>query len=62
VRVTCKGDPEGSARVGYVGVVSELSFVLGVVMNSYEHFGNLSEDPVLRNESIAFADVVLVKS
>jgi hypothetical protein len=60
VRITCKGDPPGTERVGYVGAVSELTFDFGVVLNSYEHFSNLSAEPELRHEPVRFADVVSV--
>jgi hypothetical protein len=58
--LTCKGDPPGTERAGYVGAVSDLTFEFGEVMNSYEHFSNLSADPELRHEHIRFADVVTV--
>lgn len=60
VRLTCEGDPPGTERVGYVGAVSDLTFEFGVVMNSYEHFSNISAEPELRYEPLRFADVVKV--
>jgi hypothetical protein len=59
--LTCSGDSPMTGTSGYVGDVSDDSFDFGEVMNAYEHFSNISADPVLKNQRVRFADVVKVE-
>ena len=60
IELTCKGPTPFDKKVGYAGKSSGDSFEFLQVTNEYEHFSNISAEPITRTHIILFTDVIKV--
>jgi hypothetical protein len=61
VILTTKGTPAFNNKQGYAGKSFEENFEFHVVQNEYEHFSNISADPITKVLMIRYEDVVEIR-